>query len=79
MRKLSTQPQRPLTDRECCSLIGSLIGGLLQHTDEDTVRAAVRWWAETNEAWRGLAAFRNQAQNQLSTIAIAKMGLNRHD
>ena len=43
-----------LTDRECIRLIGGLIGGLTQMADVDTVRAAVRWWAETDEAWVAL-------------------------
>ena len=49
---LTTKPARKdLTDRECAKLIGALLGGLLQMTDVDTLKSAVRWWAESDKAW----------------------------
>jgi len=55
--KLSAEPIRgALTDRECAALLGSLIGGLVQSfADAATVRRAVRWWADGDEAWMMLA------------------------
>jgi len=54
-----------LTDRECAKLIGSLLGGLVLMADRETVRAAVRWWAENDLAW---SAFPEtpESGNQLS-------------
>ena len=40
-----------LTDRECCKILGGLIGGLATVANLDDVRNAVRWWADTDEAW----------------------------
>lgn len=57
MKKLSPQAARTdLTDRECTKLIGGLIGGLCQMSDPQTVRDAIRWWAESDEAWNAMAA-----------------------
>lgn len=51
--RLSTVPARTdLTDREFCKIIGGLIGAMVQMGDRDDVRNAVRWWAETDEAWK---------------------------
>ena len=51
-KPLSKEPRRTdLTDRECCSIIGGVIGGLASCADIESVRNAVRWWAETDEAW----------------------------
>jgi hypothetical protein len=50
---LSEQPNRlsVVTDREIACILGSLIGGLATYCGVDKVRRAVRWWAETDEAW----------------------------
>lgn len=54
-RPLSPAGRRAdLTDRECASLIGGLIGALVQNSDVETVRNAVTWWAETDEVWEPL-------------------------
>ena len=57
--KLSTEPARTdLTDREVAKILGSLIGGLCTMADERTVRNAVRWWSESDEAWQAMSAFK---------------------
>lgn len=49
---LSDEPVRTdLTDRECAKIIGGIIGSLTQVADAAAVRQAVRWWADTDEAW----------------------------
>jgi hypothetical protein len=40
-----------LTDRELTKIIGGLLGGLAQMSNPQDPRNAVRWWAETDEAW----------------------------
>ena len=53
--KLDRRPARTdLTDRECSKLLGSLIGGLCLMADKETVRAAVLWWGENDDAWRAM-------------------------
>jgi hypothetical protein len=53
MPKLSDKPARTdLTDRECSRIIGGVLGGLAGLTDLQALRRAVRWWAETDEAWK---------------------------
>jgi hypothetical protein len=44
-----------LTQRECEKIIGGLLGGLMHMTDIRLLRAAVRWWADSEEAWELLA------------------------
>jgi len=53
---LDPRPARTdLTDRECARIIGGLLGSLLGiASDTDTVRRAVKWWAETDTAWQAL-------------------------
>lgn len=57
--KLSPVPSRlagqNLTDREVASLLGGFIGNLCNYTDSTTVRRAVQWWAQQNDAWAMLA------------------------
>lgn len=49
---LSQEPRRcDLTDRECASIIGGLLGSLSQNSNLETVRNTVRWWAENDKAW----------------------------
>lgn len=45
-----------LTDRECAKLLGSLIAGLTQMTDTETVRRAVIHWAASDQSWDILSA-----------------------
>lgn len=50
--KLNTQAaRRDLTDRKCANIIGGLIGSLCTMANPEQVKAAVKWWAETNAAW----------------------------
>jgi hypothetical protein len=50
---LNSNPSRgDLTDRECAAMLGSVIGGLINLSDVEAIRNAVRWWAETDAAWR---------------------------
>jgi hypothetical protein len=44
-------PRNDLTDRECAKLLGATIGGLITMSDVETVRRAIRWWAEDDAAW----------------------------
>ncbi len=56
-QQLNTQPARTdLTDRECAKLLGGLIGCLCQMTTPATVRDAVNWWAQADQAWAVLKA-----------------------
>jgi len=50
---LDERPARnDLTDRECAKIIGALLGGLCQMVESvETVRRAVKWWAEHPEAF----------------------------
>lgn len=49
---LDPRDTRELTNRECAKLLGGTIGALCEMSDAQTVRDAVRWWAEKDEAWR---------------------------
>jgi hypothetical protein len=53
---LDPRPARTdLTDRECARIIGGLLGSLAGSVqDVDTVKRAVKWWAETDQAWRSI-------------------------
>lgn len=50
-KPLSPEPARTLTDRECVKILGGTIGGLVDMADVETVRNAVRWWAESEDGW----------------------------
>ena len=52
--KMDERPARSdLTDRECAKIIRGLLGSLsLMVCDQDTLRRAVQWWAETDDCWR---------------------------
>jgi hypothetical protein len=55
--RLSPEPARTdLTDRECCKLIGGTLGCLMQMADPDSVRRALQWWAENEQAWGMIVA-----------------------
>lgn len=49
---LSPIPARKdMTDREVAKILAGLMGGLLNMTTLDAIKNAVRWWANTPEAW----------------------------
>lgn len=49
------ESRKDLTDREVTAILGGLIGGLVKLVpDVETLRRAVRWWAETDDAWEGI-------------------------
>jgi hypothetical protein len=50
-----TPRRKDLTDRECCSLLGSTIGGLIENSSVENVVRALQWWAERPEAITCLA------------------------
>lgn len=59
MTKLDPRPARTnlnLTSRECSILIGGFLGALVQITEVETIKIAMRWWQETPEAWDQLEA-----------------------
>lgn len=61
---LSPLPRRTdLTDRECASLIGGLLGAMVENADIESVRNAVRWWAETDQAWEALRVMAEAMRN----------------
>jgi glycosyltransferase involved in cell wall biosynthesis len=65
-KPLTTKARRTdLTDRELASILGGLIGGLCDSADIDDIRNAVRWWAETDEAWEEFKSMR-QMMKELS-------------
>lgn len=53
---LDPRPARTdLTDRECARIIGGLLGSLRGvAVDGETLRRAVRWWAESDDAWTAI-------------------------
>jgi hypothetical protein len=51
-------PKTNLALGDVRGLIGSLLGGLVGMSDVDTIREALRWWAESPEALRHLARMR---------------------
>lgn len=53
---------RPLTDRECAAFIGGLVGALVRVADPETVRNAVRWWADNDDAYAALAMQQRAAE-----------------
>ncbi len=60
-KPLSPKPRRTdFTDREFCNIIGGLLGGLTHAGEIDDLRNAVRWWAETDQAWEGLRIAKNR-------------------
>lgn len=62
---LSPRPARTnLTDRECSKILGALIGVLVQMADPNDVLSAVRWWADTPDAWTAIVALANMTREQ---------------
>jgi len=53
-KPLNENPSRELTDRECCGIIGGVLGGLVNTTPIAALKNAIHWWAETPEAWAQL-------------------------
>jgi hypothetical protein len=68
MVELSQRGHANLSSRECAKLIGALLGGLVQQCDNvETVRDAIRWWAETTSAWEVLEQFANMSERLPNT------------
>jgi hypothetical protein len=57
-----------LTERECASLLGGLIGSLINNSSVETVRNAIRWWAETDEAWEGFQRLFDDRERSEATM-----------
>lgn len=53
-----------LTVRECTKIIGGLVGGLSQMAPIANVRDAVRWWADTDEAWSLMTSVHEANKNR---------------
>ena len=67
---LDTRPSRTdLTDRECANILGGLIGSLCNMADRDKVRAALRWWAETDRLWSLMPETAAKAREQNTKAA----------
>jgi hypothetical protein len=63
-KPLSNKPcRKDLTDRECSSILGGVIGGLASMTDLEKIRNAVRWWAESDDAWLLLKSQQSAIKN----------------
>ena len=72
---LSNEPGRTdMTDRECACLLGGLIGSLVQMADRDTVRRAVRFWANTDGIWDSFPKTAEAAKRVAIEAVMAKMG-----
>lgn len=62
---LTTKPARTyLTDRECAKIIGGVLGGLMEMADIETIRSAVRWWADADKSWQLLAMLKDGRPHQ---------------
>lgn len=49
----SREARTDLTSREVAKLIGGMLGSILQMSNPDDVRQAIRWWARLpDEEWR---------------------------
>lgn len=76
---LSPIPARTdLTDRECSKIIGGLIGSLCQMADEQAVRRAVRFWAETDELWKAIEFAGKSARELVKAIGGKSVPDNPH-
>jgi hypothetical protein len=62
-KTLDPRPARQLTSRECAKILGGVIGGLIDTAKPEDVRAAVRWWAETDEAWEAFSIAHRLVEN----------------
>lgn len=70
--KLNPQPpRRDLTDRECANILGGLIGSLCTMANPEQVKAAVKWWAETNAAWEMFRATASYPPDAATRAIIA--------
>ena len=59
------QQKTHLTEEECSKIIGGLLTALVTVcSDADTVRNAVGWWADSEEAWAMLEAALDSARHQ---------------
>ncbi len=67
---LDARPCRSdLTDREASKILGGAIGSLVQMSDIDTVRRAVRFWAEQDGLWDAIRLM--QAQEVMVSLTEA--------
>ena len=76
---LDSRPARKLTDRECTRILGGVIGGLMTMADGDTVRAAMRWWVDSDASWEVMKAQHDAAQAQGVKMAEEFFGKQPHD
>lgn len=61
---LSSLPARQdLTDRECSKIIGGLLGSLCSMASVETVRDAVKWWAEREDVWTAFRKAKDAERN----------------
>lgn len=51
MTNLTPEPRRVLTDRECASILGGVVGGLVLNAPADRVLTALQWWVEHFSEW----------------------------
>jgi hypothetical protein len=69
---LDTRPARKdLTDRECATLIGGLIGSLAQVAPIENIRRALQWWLEHEQPWREIEEFSRLMQDGDSAVAAS--------
>lgn len=66
-QSVTPAPAGELPQEVAATLLGSLVGGLLQFASVPTIRGAVRELAENNEAWEQFESLRAQ-------IAAARRG-----
>jgi hypothetical protein len=62
MRLSEMQARTDLTDRECSKIIGGLIGVLCTMATPETVRNAVKWWADNGAAWGSIHQYIEKLQ-----------------
>jgi hypothetical protein len=55
--KLTQEPARELTDRECAKLLGGMIGGLLTVSSAENVIRALAWWTGREDQVKQMKEF----------------------
>lgn len=56
---LNPNPVRTdLTSREIAKLLGGFLGGFVEMASIDDIKTAVKFWADTPEAWESLEALK---------------------
>lgn len=68
MKTIDPKPARKLTTRECCKIIGSLIGGLTGMADVEDVRSAMEWWAGNDKLWEMMKIVDRRAYAEAENI-----------